>query len=61
MRYFMAGITGRLNYQTVLTGDFTTVLNATQDATFDASSQLKRKRFLWSFICHFIRFNRFTW
>ncbi|KIA86864.1 OmpA family protein [Flavobacterium sp. AED] len=40
MGNFMAGVTGqiRLSDRIALTGDFTTILNAAQDATFDAAS-----------------------
>ncbi|WP_144893460.1 OmpA family protein [Flavobacterium tiangeerense] len=47
MGNFMAGITGqiKLSNRIALTGDFTTILNAAQDATFDASTTRNARGF----------------
>ena len=47
MGNFMAGITGqiKLSNRVVLTGDFTTILNAAQDFTFDAATFRKHQGF----------------
>ena len=47
MGNFMAGVTGqiKLSNRIALTGDFTTILNASQDATFDAASTRNSRGF----------------